>query len=91
MKKSVRPDAEIVVLMYDRIKYDLESRNDLTAKYKAGKIAYFDVISGKEAEEFEKSLDADSIDDNHEYLMLYFSGSDDVASFRNSYVDMFVI
>lgn len=91
MKKIVRKNAEVEVRMYDRIKYDRESKKDFSVTYEAGKIAYFDVLTGAEAEEFEKTIDEDSIDENHEYLMLYFADSENVASFRNSYCDLFVL
>ena len=47
----------------------------------------WDIISGgEEAEEIESN---GLIDDNHEYLILHFNNGS-LATYRNSYVDMFI-
>lgn len=47
------------------------------------------IISGDDAKTIENETDGSCIDENHEYLQLSFvDGS--VATFKNSYVDMFI-
>ena len=48
---------------------------------------YIRNLNGKEAEEIENSTDA--IDERHESLVLHFEDGAE-ATFRNSYVDMFI-
>ena len=91
MKTLIRETRSVELHMYDKVKYDADSEMDKKIIYEAGRISSFEVLSGEKAEEFEKEIDESSFDEYHEYLILYFAGSDDVASFRNSHVDMFVM
>ena len=68
-------------------KEKLESKTK-TIMYK--NVIAFGVISGDEAKEIEKTTDRDNIDDCHEYMVLYFSDGT-ISTFRNSYVDLFII
>lgn len=64
---------------------------------KVRKITYKDCVVGfevisdaKAVEEIESSIDAESVDDFHEYLVLYFEDGN-TSTFRNSYCDLFII
>lgn len=76
---------KVKVIFYDSVKYQKES-------YKVGEIEYeidgFKVVGGTEADEIEKNLSADSLDEFKEYLVLKLQNGQ-YATFRNSYVDMF--
>ena len=91
MKTLIRETRSVELHMYEDVKYETYAKLDKVITYEAGRISSFEVLSGEKAEEFEKEIDESSFDEYHEYLILYFSGSDDVASFRNSHVDMFVM
>ncbi len=90
MRTIIRETAEIYIKMYESNKYNLVDEEPKRIKYSAGKIESFEVLSGEDAREFEKRIDVSSIDEDHEYLVLYFKGSDDTATFRNSHVDMLI-
>lgn len=49
----------------------------------------WDIISGEDAQEIETMTDAESTDENHEYLVLHFTDGT-TATFRNSHTDMFI-
>lgn len=51
-------------------------------------VIYWEIIDDEDAKEIESDADRNSIDDYHEYLVLYFMDGSK-ATFRNSYVDMF--
>ena len=91
MKTLIRETRSVELHMYEDVKYETYAKLDKVITYEEGRISSFEVLSGEKAEEFEKEIDESSFDEYHEYLILYFSGSDDVASFRNSHVDMFVM
>lgn len=91
MKTLIRETRSVELHMYEDVKYDTYAKLDKVITYEAGRISSFEVLSGEKAEEFEKEIDESSFDEYHEYLILYFTDSDDIASFRNSHVDMFVM
>lgn len=79
--------------LYDDVKYFA----DQATFDKARRVTYkdcvvgFDVITdAKAAEEIENMTDAESVDDFHEYLILYFEDGN-TSTFRNSYCDLFII
>lgn len=76
--------------LYKEIKYRTDTdENAIEVVY--DNVTSWDIIeSGKEAKEIEAMTDANSIDENHEYLVLHFEDGS-IATFRNSYVDMFII
>ena len=79
--------ATINIIMYEYIKYDLETSGGEIENEYTGLTAW-DIVDGEEAKEIE--ADTDRIDDNHEYLVLHFNDGR-TATFRNSYTDMFII
>ena len=91
MKTLIRETRSVELHMYEDVKYETYAKLDKVITYEAGRISSFEVLSGEKAEEFEKEIDESSFDEYHEYLILYFTDSDDIASFRNSHVDMFVM
>lgn len=91
MKTLIRETRSVELHMYEDVKYETYAKLDKVITYEAGRISSFEVLSGEKAEEFEKEIDESSFDEYHEYLILYFSDSDDVVSFRNSHADMFVM
>ena len=80
--------ATIEVLVYDKPKYEVTEPTDRKITYTG--VTSWDIITGgKEAEELESETDGSCIDDNHEYLVLHFEDGTQ-ATFRNSYVSMFI-
>ena len=81
----------VLLDVYDEFKYTaskeaIENSKEIELNNCTG----FDVVSGKEAEEIEKYTDDSCIDDLHEYLILFFEDGTE-GTFRNSYVDLFVL
>ncbi len=78
-----------MIVVYDRCKYDPESRPTQRVEY--DNVKKYEVISDSETTaEIEAHIDSSSIDDYHEYLNLYFDGGE-VGTYRNSYVDLFKV
>lgn len=85
----VKVDVEV----YGECKYTAAKENHEEVFENAKRIRYdnvesWDIVSGTDAEQIEIESDGSCIDDMHEYLVLHFTDGD-VATFRNSYVDMF--
>lgn len=82
-----------ILNVYNDVKYYA----DETTFDKALKITYKDCVVGfeviteaKAVEEIESLTDNKSVDDFHEYLVLYFEDGT-TSTFRNSYCDLFII
>jgi hypothetical protein len=88
MKQYFGKTVTAKVKVYNECKYQKKKLESKTIIYK--NVIAFGVISGDEAKEIEKTTDRDNIDDCHEYMVLYFSDGT-ISTFRNSYVDLFII
>lgn len=88
MKEFYR-ERKVLVDIHEVVRYEDKSENIKTVEY-AGCIG-FEVVSDKErVAKIEVESDGSCIDDYHEYLILHFANGD-TATFRNSYVDLFVL
>lgn len=80
--------ATVVLNVFNETKYMANADEKIEVKYKGVK-AWSVISGGKEAEAIESIVDADGIDENHEYLVLHFEDGT-TSTFRNSHVDMFI-
>lgn len=82
-------EAQVKVIMFEGNKYtDSNLGREIEANYTG--LTSWDVISGgEEAAELEAQTDAESVDENHEYLVLHFNDGTQ-ATFRNSHCDLFI-
>ena len=85
-------NAKVEIEIYSECKYTTSKEvfeNSKKVQYEG--ITDWSIVSGIDAiEEVERFADNSSIDDMHEYLILNFEDGSK-ATFRNSYVDMFII
>lgn len=80
---------KVKVKVYDEVKYSPLSEKIAEIEY--DKVKGFDVVSDPATvEEIESRTDGSGIDENHEYLILYFENGE-TSTFRNSHVDLFRI
>lgn len=80
---------KVKVKVYDEVKYSPTSEKVAEVEYDG--VKGFDVVSDPATvEEIENCTDANSIDEYHEYLILYFENGE-TSTFRNSHVDLFRI
>ena len=80
----------VEIEVYGECKYTATAEtfeNSIKVEYK--NVINWEIITGKDAEEIESMTDEDGTDDLHEYLVLNLENGD-TATFRNSYVDMFI-
>ena len=78
-------EATFRLYAYKHCKYNAIDGEETIINYTG--VTSWDIIEGgKEAEEIESN---GLIDDNHEYLVLHLNDGT-TATFRNSYVDMFI-
>ena len=82
-------DAEIEINMYCVPKYSEEAQKDKVYRVKYTNVTAWDIVSGEDAKEIEINYSPSTVDDNHEYLVLHFNDGS-TATFRNSYVAMFI-
>ena len=80
--------ATVKVAVYDENKYTGDIQKEIEVTY-TGLTAWDIIEGGEEAEAIEAETDASGVDDNHEYLVLHFNDGT-TATFRNSYVDMWI-
>ena len=81
-------EATVKVFIHDIIKYEDENMGH---KVTYTGVKSWDIIQGgEEAKAIEIDADVESMDPFHEYLVLHFENGD-TATFRNSFVDMFII
>lgn len=90
MKQYFGKTVTVKVKVYNECKYQEKKLESKTKTIMYKNVIAFGVISGDEAKEIEKTTDRDNIDDFHEYMVLYFSDGT-ILTFRNSYVDLFII
>lgn len=91
MKQNFMKKTKVRLDVYEECKYTATKEVFENCK----KITYynviaFEVITGEEAEQIENETDGSYIDDLHEYLKIYMLDGN-IATFRNSYVDLFMI
>lgn len=88
MKYLVRTGAKVEVEIHKTVKY-FDSAENLDRIGYTDAVAW-EVVTGKAAAKIEAESDGSCIDDFHEYLIIYFADGE-TSTFRNSYVDMFII
>jgi hypothetical protein len=79
--------AQVRIYLFDEVKWEIES--DMITKdpvIYTGVTSWDIITGGEEAEEIENQ---GLIDEYHEYLVLHFN-TGEMATFRNSHVDMFI-
>lgn len=82
-------DAKVILDFFKGTKYDAHANKEEPNEVVVTGLTSWDIIEGgKEAEEIENLTG--EIDENHEYLVLYFKGGC-VNIYRNSHVVMFII
>jgi hypothetical protein len=81
-KKKVR------LVIYDKCKYDPSSKEIKEVKYEIEGFGVYNSVDF-DPDEFKQIVNQGMMDDYDEYLKLWF-GDDESATFRNSYVDLFL-
>ncbi|MBQ2858417.1 MAG: hypothetical protein IJE78_15085 [Bacteroidaceae bacterium] len=89
MMQSFGRERKVLVDVHEVIRYEDKSENIKTVEY-TGCVGFEVVADAKRVAEIEAETDGSCIDDYHEYLILYFANGE-TSTFRNSYVDLFVI
>ena len=94
IRRFSRRKVKATVDVYEECKYTAAAlgheevfENCKQAKY--DNVECIEIVSGVDAEEIEAETDGSCIDDMHEYLVIHFTDGQ-TATFRNSYVDMFL-
>ena len=82
-------EAKVRITVFDKPKYEVDAEEEGREVNYTGLTAWDIVSGGEEAEAIEAETDESGIDDNHEYLVLHFEDGS-TATFRNSYVDMWL-
>jgi len=90
MKRTFHRTRKVTLDVYPECKYTAPAEvieNCKSIKY--NNCTGFEVVEGEAAKAIEAETDASGIDDNHEYLVLFLEDGK-TATFRNSYVDLFL-
>lgn len=85
MKQYFYKPSKVIVERYSRCKYFHPEDGE---RIQHENVAAFEVIHGEDAALLEAEMDGSTLDDFHEYLVLYFTNGE-TATYRNSYADMF--
>lgn len=85
MSNAKLQKATFKVDIFENTKY--EDENPIATAEYTGIKAWSIIEGGEEAEEIESMTDANSVDENHEYLVLHFADGR-TGTFRNSHVDL---
>lgn len=88
MKQFFTKPSRVTVEQYDSCKYFGGAEEGRRTEYRD--VEAFEVVHGEAAALMEAGMDPASVDDFHEYLVIYMA-SGETATYRNSYVDMFKI
>ena len=78
----------VKVKIYNGVKYNMKSEKVAEVEYK--NIKRFEVVTGERATEIGNETDANSRDEYNEYLVITLEDGE-TTTFRNSYVDLFII
>lgn len=85
MKQYFYEPCKVIVERYIRCKYfNPEAGERITHE----NVEAFEVVHGEAAAQLEAEMDGSTLDDFHEYLVLYFTNGE-TATYRNSYADLF--
>ena len=88
MMNKIVGEGRVKLEVYEECKYTMSADAEIR-KVNLNGVVGFEVASGERAKEIEAVTDGSCIDEYHEYLVLYF-GDGNIATYRNSYVDMFL-
>lgn len=80
-------DAKVKLYVYENSKYTGIRCEEKEVNYTG--LKSWSIVDGEDAKSIENETDGSCIDENHEYLVLNFVDGT-TATFRNSYVDMFI-
>ena len=94
IRRFVRKVNKATLDVYEECKYTAaalghEEVFENCKQVKYNNVEYIEIVTGIDAEEIEAETDGSCIDDMHEYLVIHFTDGQ-TATFRNSYVDMFL-
>lgn len=82
---------KLYVIVYDKCKYEKDSKEIWTGEYRdVEKFEVKEIPQDEVLKEIDGSCINDYVDDYNEYLILHL-GNGETATFRNSYVDTFMI
>ncbi len=82
------PKADVQLIVYENVKYEKQETEPKRVSYTG--LTSWDIIEGGEAAKAIESItDKSGIDDYHSYLILHFNNGE-TATFRNSYVSLFI-